>query len=190
MPTIAAVSVLGACYSQLAIVLSIRRQNGMLKRVRATPLPAWTYFLGLLAHCIVVSVVDIALIVGMGHLFGVPLPDPLGGDRGHAGAGRGQFLRAGCRRGLADPQRRGRPRRGAARPVPPGVHLRDLPPDPFGDAEPRLRWLPVRPFNEALLGAFAQHSGADWKDLGVFLAWGAAGAVIAIWRFRWDPRAG
>ena len=40
VPTIAAVSVLGSCYSQLAIVLSTRRQNGMLKRVRATPLPA------------------------------------------------------------------------------------------------------------------------------------------------------
>ncbi len=46
VPTIAAVSVLGSCYSQLAIVLSLRRQNGILKRVRATPLPAWTYFLG------------------------------------------------------------------------------------------------------------------------------------------------
>jgi ABC-2 type transport system permease protein len=35
--TIAAVSVLGSCYSQLAIVLATRRQNGILKRVRATP---------------------------------------------------------------------------------------------------------------------------------------------------------
>ena len=39
MPTIAAISVLGACYSQLAIVPSTRRQDGILKRVRATPLP-------------------------------------------------------------------------------------------------------------------------------------------------------
>ena len=42
VPTIAAVSVLGACYSQLAIVLSTRRQNGILKRIRATPLPGPT----------------------------------------------------------------------------------------------------------------------------------------------------
>ncbi|HTS98162.1 MAG TPA: ABC transporter permease, partial [Streptosporangiaceae bacterium] len=34
VPTIAAISVLGSCYSQLAIVLSTRRQNGILKRVR------------------------------------------------------------------------------------------------------------------------------------------------------------
>src|SRR6201986_212575 len=74
VPTIAAVSVLGSCYSQLAIVLALRRQNGILKRVRGTPLPAWAYFLGLLAHCVMVSVVDVALIVGVGRLYGVPLP--------------------------------------------------------------------------------------------------------------------
>ena len=74
VPTIAAVSVLGACYSQLAIVLSMRRQNGILMRARATPLPAWTYFLGLLAHCVMVSIVDVALIAAVGRLFGVPLP--------------------------------------------------------------------------------------------------------------------
>lgn len=61
MPTIAAISLLGSCYSQLAIVLSTRRQNGILKGVRATPLPAWTYFLGLLAHCNMISAVDMAL---------------------------------------------------------------------------------------------------------------------------------
>jgi ABC-2 type transport system permease protein len=74
VPTIAAVSVLGSCYRQLAIVLAARRQNGILKRVRATPRPAWTYFLGLLAHCVVVSVVAVSLIVGVGRLYGVPLP--------------------------------------------------------------------------------------------------------------------
>src|SRR5580704_8545956 len=37
VPTIAAMSVLGSCYSQLAIVLATRRQEGILKRVRATP---------------------------------------------------------------------------------------------------------------------------------------------------------
>jgi ABC-2 type transport system permease protein len=74
VPTIAAVPVLGSCYSQLAIVLSLRRQTGLLKRVRATPLPAWAYFLGLLAHCVMVSIVDVALIVAVGRLYGVPLP--------------------------------------------------------------------------------------------------------------------
>jgi ABC-2 type transport system permease protein len=45
--------------------------------------------------------------------------------------------------------------------------------------------LPVRPLNEALLGPFALHTGPDWKSLGVLLA---GGALVAIRRFRWDPR--
>ena len=48
--------------------------------------------------------------------------------------------------------------------------------------------LPVRPFNQALLGPFAQHTGFDGKNLAVLAAWGTAGALIAIRRFRWNPR--
>jgi ABC-2 type transport system permease protein len=48
--------------------------------------------------------------------------------------------------------------------------------------------LPVRPFNEALLAPFAQHAGLDWKNLGVLVAWGTAGALVAVRRFRWSPR--
>ena len=73
-PTIAAVSVLGACFAQLAIVLAMRRHEGILKRLHATPLPAWIYFAGLLAHCVMVSIVDVALITGVGALYGVPFP--------------------------------------------------------------------------------------------------------------------
>ena len=37
-----------------------------------------------------------------------------------------------------------------------------------------------------LLGPFAQHTRFDWGNLGVVLAWRAAGAFIAIRRFRWN----
>jgi ABC-2 type transport system permease protein len=49
--------------------------------------------------------------------------------------------------------------------------------------------LPVRLFNQALIGPFAQHTGFDGKNLGVLLAWGAVGTAVAIFRFRWTPRA-
>ncbi len=81
MPTIAALSVLGSCYGQLAVALAARRQDGILKRVRATPLPAWAYFAGLLAHCVLVSVVDIALIVGIGPPVRRAVPVALARDR-------------------------------------------------------------------------------------------------------------
>jgi ABC-2 type transport system permease protein len=60
VPTIAALCVLGSCYGQLAVALAARRQNGILKRLRATPLPAWAYFIGLLVHCVLVSLADAA----------------------------------------------------------------------------------------------------------------------------------
>ncbi|MDX6336082.1 MAG: type transport system permease protein [Streptosporangiaceae bacterium] len=190
VPTIAAVSVLGACYSQLAIVLSTRRQNGMLKRVRATPLPAWAYFLGLLAHCLVVSVVDIALIVGVGRLFGVPLPTQWAAAGAALVLGAASFCALGV--AVASVIRN-------AEAAPAVVQLVLFPlvfisgtylPIHSGVLDRIAGWLPVRPFNQALLGSFAQHTGVDWKDLGVLLAWGAAGALVAVWRFRWDPRAG
>src|SRR5262249_1280719 len=49
-------------------------------------------------------------------------------------------------------------------------------------------WLPVRPFNEALTGPLARHTGADWRHLAVLAAWGVIGALVAVRRFRWDPR--
>ena len=42
-------------------------------------------------------------------------------------------------------------------------------------------WLPIRPFNEALTGPLARHTGADWRELAVLAAWGRGQ------RLRGDP---
>jgi ABC-2 type transport system permease protein len=188
VPTIAAVSVLGSCYSQLAIVLAMRRQDGILKRIRATPLPAWTYFLGLLAHCVVVSVVDVSLIVGIGSLYGVPLPTHWPAIAVTLVLGAASF----CALGVAVASLI---RNSEAAPA--VVQLISFPllfisgtymPIHAGLLNRISGALPVRPFNEALLGPFAYHAGIDWKSMGVLLAWGAAGAFVAVRRFRWTPR--
>ena len=188
VPTIAAVSVLGSCYSQLAIVLSMRRQDGILKRVRATPLPAWAYFLGLLAHCIVVSVVDVTLIVAVGSVFGVPLPTHWPAIAAALVLGAASFCALGV--GVASLIRN-------SEAAPSVVQLVLFPlvfisgtylPIHSAVLNRIAGALPVRPFNQALLGPFAQHTGLDWKNLGVLAAWGAAGAFVAIRRFRWTPR--
>jgi ABC-2 type transport system permease protein len=188
VPTITALSVVGSCYSQLAIVLALRRQDGILKRVRATPLPAWAYFLGLLAHCVVVSTVDVALIVGIGSLFGMPFPTHWAAIAVALVLGAASFCALGV--AVASLIRNSE--------AAPAVVQLVLFPLLFisGTYMPihshllnRIAGaLPVRPFNEALLGPFAQHTGFDWRNLAVLLAWGGAGALIAIRRFRWNPR--
>jgi ABC-type polysaccharide/polyol phosphate export permease len=27
----------------------------------------------------------------------------------------------------------------------------------------------------------------NWGDVGVIAGWGAVGAIVAMWRFRWEP---
>ena len=177
----------GLLYRQLAIVLALRRQNGILKRILARRCrpgllsrPAGALRHGERGRC-------------RAHRRRRPAvrraaARPLGRDRSGAGARRGQFLRAGRRSGLADPQRRGRAAGRAARPVPAGIRFRYVLPDSLRGAEPVLRRVAGRPFNEALLGPFTGTPVWTWKSLGVLLAWGAVGALVAIRRFRWNPR--
>ncbi|SDS14338.1 ABC transporter permease [Actinopolymorpha singaporensis] len=188
--TIAATSVLGACYSQLAIVLATRRQNGLLKRVRATPLPSGTYFLGLLAHCVLVSVVDVVLILGVGRVFGVPLPGP-----SHWPAlavtlvlGAAAFCALGV--GVASLIRNAEAAPAVVQFVLfPLVFVSGTYMPIHADVINRVAdFLPVRPFNQALLAALGGDGGFGWAGLGVLAAWGVAGALVAVRRFHWDPR--
>src|SRR5258708_18175879 len=129
VPRMGGVSVLGSCYSQLAIVLSMRRQKGILKRVRATPLPAWAYFLGLLAHCVMVSVLDVALIVGVGRLYGVPVPSHWLALAAALAGGAARFFPPGAGGGPPPPPAPSPPPPGGARPPSPcGFSFRAPPP--------------------------------------------------------------
>ena len=190
VPTIAALSVLGSCYGQLAMALATRRQLGVLKRVHATPLPTWTYFAGLLVHCIVVSVIDVTLIVGIGRLYGVSVPADWVAIGATLVLGAASF----CALGVAVASVISN-----AEAAPAVVQLVMFPllfisgtyvPIHSATLNRISGALPVRPLNEALIAAFSQHSGPAWGKLGILLAWGAAGTVVAIWRFRWTPRSG
>jgi len=188
IPTIAALCVLGSCYGQLAVALAARRQNGILKRVRATPLPAWTYFTGLLAHCVLVSLVDIALIVGVGRLYAVPFPSQWLAIALTLVLGAASFCALGVAAASVISNAEAAPAVAQLVLFPllflSGTYL----PIHSQLLNRVTGWLPVRPFNEALTGPLSQHTGADWRQLAVLATWGAVGAVVAIRRFRWNPR--
>jgi ABC-2 type transport system permease protein len=66
-------------FAGLAIVLVIRRESGVLKRLRATPLPAPAYVAALLCAFLAAFAVEVACLIVLGRvLFGVPVPDRIG----------------------------------------------------------------------------------------------------------------
>ncbi|MCX3286792.1 ABC transporter permease [Streptomyces sp. NEAU-H22] len=187
-PTIAAVSVLGACYGQLAIVLAMRRQTGVLKRLHATPLPAWVYFAGLLVHCVVVSVVDVALVIGIGRLYGVPWPADWLALALTLVLGAASFCALGV--GVASLIRNSEAAPAVVQFIQfPLVFISGSYFPIHSDVMNNIAGLlPVKPFNDAMLAPFAHQGGFQWKELAVLAAWGVVGALIAVRSFRWDPR--
>jgi ABC-2 type transport system permease protein len=69
VPGIVAFSVISACYTNLAIVLCFRRDAGVLKRIRGTPLPPWMFMAGNIGSSLLVSVLLVALTASVGVLF-------------------------------------------------------------------------------------------------------------------------
>jgi ABC-2 type transport system permease protein len=68
--------VASTAFAGLAITMVIRRESGVLKRIRATPLPPWTYLLAVLVSTFVTFVVEAAILIALGRvLFSVGLPD-------------------------------------------------------------------------------------------------------------------
>lgn len=187
--TIAAYSVMGACYSQLAITVALRRQHGILKRLRATPLPARTYFGGLVAHCIVVSAIEVAIIIAMSAIYGVSLPDRWLDIIVTLIVGAAAFCSLGV--AVAALIRN-------AEAAPAVVQFVFFPLVFISGTYFQIssKWLnhvadvlPVRPFNRLLLNSFAYDKGLETRYLLTLVGWGVLGGLVAVRRFRWDPRA-
>ena len=77
MPAIITLAVVSATFQNLAMSVTIDRENGLLKRVRGTPLPDWVFFAGRIGNSLVVSLLMLVLLAAIGRIaYGVD--DPLG----------------------------------------------------------------------------------------------------------------
>ncbi len=79
VPGIAGMSVMSTTFSALALNITYLREQGILKRMRGTPLPASAYFGGIAANAVTNTAIQIALITIAGKVFfGVDWPrDPV-----------------------------------------------------------------------------------------------------------------
>jgi ABC-2 type transport system permease protein len=69
IPGIAGMSVLGTTFTALAYTFVFNREQGILKRIRGTPMPPIAYFGGVIASAVANAIVQVALIVVIGHVF-------------------------------------------------------------------------------------------------------------------------
>src|SRR5438874_4628145 len=71
--------VASTAFAGLAITMVIRRESGVLKRIRSTPLPPAAYLIAVLASTFVVFLIEAGTIVAIGSVFfHVGIPDRLG----------------------------------------------------------------------------------------------------------------
>jgi ABC-2 type transport system permease protein len=194
VPGLSALAVIAGSFVNLVISITAQREAGVLKRRRATPVPAWVLIAGRALTAIVVAlgVMTVLLLIGR-FAYGVRLPaSTLPGVVVTAVVGAVTFCCLGYALvtfiKTAD----------AAQPMVQAIMLPlyfisgvfipnvNLP----GWLQDVAKAFPVQHLAGGLHHAFdpATHgSGIVWTDLGVLALWAAAGLAIALTRFTWTP---
>jgi ABC-2 type transport system permease protein len=68
IPGVAGMSVMATTFNAMAYNLTFLREQGILKRVRGTPVPLPSYFAGFLGNAVANAFVQVLLVVVLGHL--------------------------------------------------------------------------------------------------------------------------
>ena len=68
IPGVAGMSVMATTFNAMAYNLTFLREQGILKRLRGTPMPPASYFAGFLGNAVANAFVQVGLVVVLGHL--------------------------------------------------------------------------------------------------------------------------
>ena len=195
VPAIVALSLITACYTSVAIGVSFSRDQGLLKRIRGTPLPAWAFLFGRIATTILIAMLLVAIVTAAGVLFyGVDAPtNTMPAFLLTLFVGAATFCSLGIAITAVIPN---------ADASPAVVNASILPllfiSDVFIPMDDAPSWLtlfsqvfPVRPLSSALQTAFnpfEMGTGFEFGDLAVMAGWMAFGLFFAVRFFSWEPR--
>ena len=195
IPAIVTLAVISATMVNLAMNVTIAREEGLLKRGRGTPLPPWVFIAGRVGNAIVISAIMLVVVTLIGKLlYDAPIPWerlPAVGVTLVVGAAPC------CCLGLAITVII--PSREAASAITNAITLplyflsgifipeNEIPEGVLSFAN----HFPVRDFFQAFFTAYSPNTtgaGFEWGELGVVAIWGLAGFLIALRYFRWTPR--
>jgi ABC-2 type transport system permease protein len=194
--SILAFSVVTACYTNIAMTVTFARDEGVLKRVRGTPLPGWSYLLGKILLSIGVMALLVVIVCTFGRVvYGIDLPTrSLPAFLVTLAVGAASFCALGLAVTAAIPN---------AEAAPAVVNASVLPllfvSGVFIPIDVAPKWLqaiagifPIKHFLEATIDSFlpSPHNayGWSWGDLAVVAAWGLGGLLVATRTFSWEPR--
>lgn len=188
-------SIVSATFTNIAMSVTLAREDGILKRVRGTPLPPLAYLAGRMLHAVAIGLVLAVIVMAYGALAqGVEVP----------WAGLPVLLAtlvigsaAMCALGLALSSLI--PNADAAPAV---VNAAVLPlyfiSNVFTPADQLPEWLdavsklfPIRHLADAIASVYSAAPAAPempWGSLAIVAAWGIGAAVFALRYFRWEPR--
>ena len=180
-------------FAGLAIQLVLRRESGILKRLRSTPLPPATYIGSLLVSTLIVFALQTVALFLIGRAFyGTPLPSAVGSFVAVIVIGAAVFAALGT--AVASVIRSAEGSSAAVNFI--------LLPMAFlsGSFGPTLHYpaflraigdvLPLKYFIDLVYAVYL-HGHGIWtrpQDLAVLAGWGAAGLIFTIFRFGWEPR--
>ena len=187
--------VVSVAFAGLAIFMVIRRESGILKRVRATPLPAWAYVTAVLTATLASFALNAAAVIVLGRvLFSVPFPERwlslvlvlLLGALAFAAMGLGLTAAIKSAEGSSA-----------------AVNAIYLPmsfisgaffsPHSFPQFLRAIADVLPLTYFIRLVRDVMLHGQQVWDrpgDIAVVAAWGVVGAAVALTRFRWAPAEG
>jgi ABC-2 type transport system permease protein len=194
VPAIAAFAVVNACFTTTAISVTFLRDEGILKRVRGTPLPPIGYLFARVVHAIFVSILMVAIVSAAGILFyNVAFPwDEIASVLGIVALGALAFSALGLAVTAIVPN---------ADAAPPVVNAVILPllfiSDVFIPLNQAPEWLtnvakafPIWHYAHAMLYTFDDFRPHFYEpgNLWLVAAWGVGGLLLAARFFVWEPR--
>ncbi len=193
-PAMVAFAVVNACYMSVISATSLARDEGILKRLRGTPLPPWIYMSGRLASAGLVALISAVVVIAVGagvydfEVIWSAVPAAL------------LVLAAAmfCFSALGMAVTVLVPRADSALPVAWGTILPlCFISDVFMPIDNAPHWLretasffPLRPFADELESLFNPTRGGatlHWQHLEVLVIWGVVAAAFALFTFRWEP---
>jgi ABC-2 type transport system permease protein len=193
VPAFVAYGVMSACFTTLAINLVVRRETGLLKRLRLSPLPSRVLVVAIFVSTAIVSLVQVVLLLLIGRFgYAVHFPSSWLSFAVVLLVGIVSF----CAMGVAISTMI--PNQETAGPVTSVVFFVLLFlsglwfPLPANSGLAKFSsYFPVRHFINAVNAPFELQRGVSpwaWHDLLIISLWGAGAVVVALRRFEWAPR--